>query len=494
MSPPKTNNNYNNNSLNNNFIKYSSSITPLPPTFFVTDRRMLAHKNEWDPDHIDTPKRLEAVLDMLEKCSLLAVGSALKAMEAVLEYNNNNKNEEKRQQRIEEPIIHSPNSFAAIRPPGHHASAETSCGFCIFNNVAICAKKARQMGIERVFILDWDVHAGQGTQYCIEGDPGILLVSAHRYENGQFWPELVESDIINEYKNTINVPLNEIGYGDAEYSALMHFLVLPLIQQWQPGLILVSCGFDAGIGDPQGEMEVSPAGFGYMTSLLAQLGIPLCLVLEGGYFLESVVQGTRFCIQALLNRTPPVVNFCNRSPSPKFLSTLYNVLRIFKHQTINNNNNFNLFNSFLYQLNTLRYSICSAIDRRKRRELTPIGEISNGKTNEGEKEEEFEKIIYFGDRKSVQIALATNTYPTRGQYPPRVPSIEKQFSLRLKQLNEQYYSNNLNERTILDLKIEINGKLLLLLPNGIVNKLNGKELVQFNNCQQFLIFYYYVRI
>uniref|UniRef100_A0A915LT87 Histone deacetylase domain-containing protein n=1 Tax=Meloidogyne javanica TaxID=6303 RepID=A0A915LT87_MELJA len=142
----------------------------------------------------------------------------------------------------------------------------------------------------------------RGTQYCVEGDPGILLVSAHRYENGQFWPELSESDIFNEYKNTINIPLNEIAYGDAEYSALMHFLILPLIQQWQPGLILVSCGFDAGIGDPQGEMEVSPAGFGYMTSLLANLGIPLCLVLEGGYFLESVVQGTRFCMKALLNR------------------------------------------------------------------------------------------------------------------------------------------------------------------------------------------------
>jgi len=93
----------------------------------------------------------------------LAAGSALKAMEAVLEYN---KNFNKEKQRIEENSeylnIPAPNSFAAIRPPGHHASAETSCGFCIFNNVAICAKKARQMGVERVFILDWDVHAGQG--------------------------------------------------------------------------------------------------------------------------------------------------------------------------------------------------------------------------------------------------------------------------------------------------------------------------------------------
>ncbi|CAK5042222.1 unnamed protein product [Meloidogyne enterolobii] len=443
------------------------------------------------------------------KCALLAAGSALKAMEAVLEYN---KNLNKEKQRIEEDSeylnIPAPNSFAAIRPPGHHASAETSCGFCIFNNVAICAKKARQMGVERVFILDWDVHAGQGkgvsvkrifpkfpfkgTQYCVEGDPGILLVSAHRYENGQFWPELSESDIFNEYKNTINIPLNEIAYGDAEYSALMHFLILPLIQQWQPGLILVSCGFDAGIGDPQGEMEVSPAGFGYMTSLLANLGIPLCLVLEGGYFLESVVQGTRFCMKALLNRTPPVVNFCHRPPSPIFLGTLYNALQTFKHRTINNN--FPLFNSFIHQLNTLRCALCSATDRRKRRELAPIGEMENGKS--GNKEGEFPSSPYFGDRKSVQIALATNTYPTRGQYPPRVPAIEKQFSLRLKQLIEQYSLNTQYERAVLDFELDINGKLLLILPNGII-KQNGannnfKELLQFNNCQQFLLLYFYV--
>uniref|UniRef100_A0A1I8BPC5 Hist_deacetyl domain-containing protein n=1 Tax=Meloidogyne hapla TaxID=6305 RepID=A0A1I8BPC5_MELHA len=493
MSPPK--NNFINNSLiNNNSINSVKYTSLTPPTFFVTDRRMLAHKNEWDPDHIDTPKRLAAVLDMLEKCALLAAGSALKAMEAVLEYN---KNLNKERQRIEDfeqlSSLPAPNSFAAIRPPGHHASAEASCGFCIFNNVAICAKKARQMGVERVFILDWDVHAGQGTQYCVEGDPGILLVSAHRYENGQFWPELSESDIFNEYKNTINVPLNEIAYGDAEYSALMHFLVLPLIQQWQPGLILVSCGFDAGIGDPQGEMEVSPAGFGYMTSLLAQLGIPLCMVLEGGYFLESVVQGTRFCMKALLNRTPPVINFCHRPPSPIFLGTLYNALQTFKHRTINNN--FPLFNSFIHQLNTLRCALCSATDRRKRRELAPIGEMENGKSLN--KEGEFPLTPYFGDRKSVQIALSTNTYPTRGQYPPRVPAIEKQFSLRLKQLVEQYSSTQY-ERAILDFELEINGKLLLILPNGIIkqngnNYLNNfKELIQFNNCQQFLLLYFYV--
>nr|CAD2139388.1 unnamed protein product [Meloidogyne enterolobii] len=422
------------------------------------------------------------------KCALLAAGSALKAMEAVLEYN---KNFNKEKQRIEEDSeylnIPAPNSFAAIRPQGIMLRQKLLVVFVYLIMLLFVLKKLGKWVLKEflfwigMYMLD----KVRGTQYCVEGDPGILLVSAHRYENGQFWPELSESDIFNEYKNTINIPLNEIAYGDAEYSALMHFLILPLIQQWQPGLILVSCGFDAGIGDPQGEMEVSPAGFGYMTSLLANLGIPLCLVLEGGYFLESVVQGTRFCMKALLNRTPPVVNFCHRPPSPIFLGTLYNALQTFKHRTINNN--FPLFNSFIHQLNTLRCALCSATDRRKRRELAPIGEMENGKS--GNKEGEFPSSPYFGDRKSVQIALATNTYPTRGQYPPRVPAIEKQFSLRLKQLIEQYSLNTQYERAVLDFELDINGKLLLILPNGII-KQNGannnfKELLQFNNCQQF---------
>ena len=92
------------------------------------------------------------------------------------------------------------NGFAAIRPPGHHAAPNEGCGFCIFNNVAICAKKARKLGLKRVLIVDWDVHAGQGTQYCVEDDPGIYLVSMHRYESGHFWPNLPESNAINNCK------------------------------------------------------------------------------------------------------------------------------------------------------------------------------------------------------------------------------------------------------------------------------------------------------
>jgi len=119
------------------------------------------------------------------------------------------------------------------------------------------------------------------------------------------------------------VPLDETGFGDAEYAAMMHFLVLPLVHQWQPELILVSCGFDAALGkqfwetnkynihlgDPEGEMEVTPAGFGYMTGLLAQLGIPLCLLLEGGYFVPMVAQCALHCMNALLQKVEEGIKF-----------------------------------------------------------------------------------------------------------------------------------------------------------------------------------------
>ena len=85
-------------------------------------------------------------------------------------------------------------TFALVRPPGHHASFEQACGFCLFNNVAICAKHAvGNYGLERVLIVDWDVHAAQGTQYAITDDPRIRLLSLHRFENGLFWPNLPES-------------------------------------------------------------------------------------------------------------------------------------------------------------------------------------------------------------------------------------------------------------------------------------------------------------
>uniref|UniRef100_A0AC34G1E8 Histone deacetylase domain-containing protein n=1 Tax=Panagrolaimus sp. ES5 TaxID=591445 RepID=A0AC34G1E8_9BILA len=161
------------------------------------------------------------------------------------------------------------------------------------------------MGLKKVLIIDWDVHAGQGTQYCIEDDPGIFLISIHRYESGNKWPNLPESNIKSDYKQTLNVPIQKIGLGDAEYAAFIDLLVRPIISDYNPEIILVSCGYDAGLGDCEGEMCVTPAGFGHLTGTLASLNIPLAILLEGGYFVNALPEHAFHTVKALIEKAPP---------------------------------------------------------------------------------------------------------------------------------------------------------------------------------------------
>ncbi|CAJ0951549.1 unnamed protein product, partial [Mesorhabditis belari] len=226
--------------------------------------------------------------------------------------------------------------FAAIRPPGHHAFKDAACGFCVFNNVVICAKQAQKAGAKKVFILDWDVHAGQGTQECIEEDENIRLLSSHRFENGTFWPNLEQSAVEQKFKHTVNVPLNAVGLGDSEFLAIMYTLVLPILQDFRPDLIIVSCGFDAAFGDPEGLMRISPKGYGCLTRLILSTGIPCALILEGGYFLDSIAADSVEVMRSLKGHQPylPIEKI-----HPEFLKTLLRVLRV----------NSSLYPSFLQQ-------------------------------------------------------------------------------------------------------------------------------------------------
>ncbi|XP_022657209.1 histone deacetylase 10-like isoform X1 [Varroa destructor] len=205
--------------------------------------------------------------------------------------------------------------MAVIRPPGHHAMAEEFCGYCIFNNVAIAAKYAvEKMGLERVLIVDWDVHHGQGTQFSFYDDPRVLYFSIHRYEHGSFWPELRESnwDCIGKGPGTgynINVPLNKVGMENWDYAAIFHQILLPVASEFRPELILVSSGFDASLGDPEGEMRVTPAMYAHMTHMLKQLGVPLAIVLEGGYCLPALAESVAQVLKTLLgDPCPPLIN------------------------------------------------------------------------------------------------------------------------------------------------------------------------------------------
>jgi acetoin utilization deacetylase AcuC-like enzyme len=173
--------------------------------------------------------------------------------------------------------------FAAVRPPGHHALPDRAMGFCIFANVAVAARVAQvALGIERVAILDWDVHHGNGTQEIFWSDSSVLFVSIQQWP---FWPGSGGPGDGNE--TTLNVPL-EAGSGDDVYLEAVDTLVEPAIRAFDPGLLLVSAGFDAAAGDLLGGMEVTPDGFAEMTRRVQGLAPRVGFVLEGGYTVENL--------------------------------------------------------------------------------------------------------------------------------------------------------------------------------------------------------------
>ncbi|XP_057693818.1 polyamine deacetylase HDAC10 isoform X1 [Corythoichthys intestinalis] len=226
-------------------------------------------------------------------CATLAVGAALQLVDGVLTGTVRN-------------------GIALVRPPGHHSMRSAASGFCVFNNVAIAAKYAQQKyGVQRVLIVDWDIHHGQGVQYAFEDDPNVLYFSWHRYEHQKFWPELRESDYDSVGKDkgagfNINVPWNKVGMQNSDYLAVFFHILLPVAYEFCPDLVLVCAGFDSAIGDPEGEMCATPDIFAHLTHLLMNLaGGKLCAVLEGGYNLTSLSQSVCATVQTLLGDPAP---------------------------------------------------------------------------------------------------------------------------------------------------------------------------------------------
>ena len=187
-------------------------------------------------------------------------------------------------------------AFAFPRPPGHHAERNRAMGFCLFNNVAVAAKYAQDAyGIERVAIIDWDVHHGNGTQWSFYEDPSVLYVSVHQYPlfPGTGLVQDTGRDIGQGY--TVNLPL-PAGQTDHDYAVAFEQIVLPVTAEFDPQLILVSAGFDAHRKDPLAGMKLSVDGYRWMTRALIRLAEEhadgrLVHLLEGGYNLDALSEG-----------------------------------------------------------------------------------------------------------------------------------------------------------------------------------------------------------
>ncbi|CEL60590.1 histone deacetylase 6/10 [Rhizoctonia solani AG-1 IB] len=204
------------------------------------------------------------------------------------------------------------NSFAIVRPPGHHAEPDEHMGFCFYNNVAVATRVIlNETPVKRVLILDWDVHHGNGTQLAFEDDPNVLYISIHRYDGGEFYPGgtygSMNSVGLGAGKGkSVNIPWPEGHMGDADYMYAFLNIVMPIAYEFAPEFVFISAGFDAAAGDTLGNCNVTPACYAHMTALLSTLaGGKLVVALEGGYNLDSIAKSALAVTRALLGDPLP---------------------------------------------------------------------------------------------------------------------------------------------------------------------------------------------
>jgi acetoin utilization deacetylase AcuC-like enzyme len=230
-----------------------------------------------DPDTVTSPKSYEA--------SCMAVGGVLELAD-----------------KLVAGTIDT--GFALVRPPGHHAERDRAMGFCIFNNVAICARYLeKKYNFSRILIVDFDLHHGNGTQHSFYRDSKILYFSTHEYPYypGTGWYEEIGDDEGKGY--TVNVPLSH-GMGNAEYLYIFKEVLAPIADIYKPEIVLVSAGFDTHCDDPLGGMRVTEGGFAEMARILLDISERHCggkalFVLEGGYDLNGLTGAVKSVIMEM---------------------------------------------------------------------------------------------------------------------------------------------------------------------------------------------------
>ena len=199
------------------------------------------------------------------------------------------------------------NAFSLCRPPGHHAEHNQALGFCLFNNVAIAARYLqKQHGLDKILILDWDVHHGNGTQHSFEDDPSVLYVSTHQYPYYPGTGARSETGVGRGEGATLNCPM-PAGAGDEQYRTAFVEKILPKIDEFAPEFIIVSAGFDAHVDDPLANICLSTKFFGWMSARMMEAaerhcGGRLISMLEGGYNINKLPLCVDMHLQVLAGR------------------------------------------------------------------------------------------------------------------------------------------------------------------------------------------------
>ncbi|XP_039760371.1 histone deacetylase 6 isoform X1 [Pararge aegeria] len=418
------------------------------PTGFVTEPRMAEHCCIWDEKYPDCPERITGTLKrceelkLIEQCKSFPPRAATKEelnklhspsvyeMMETTHCNDNIEYLEELSSKYDGIFIHPKtqemallaagsaidmvdrivsgevqNGAAIVRPPGHHAMYDEPCGYCFYNNVALAAYHALNVRkLQRILIIDWDVHHGQATQQMFYDDPRVIYFSIHRYEHGAFWPNLKQSNF--HYIGcgrgegyTFNVPLNKIGMTDADYIAIWHQLLMPMAIEYQPELVIISAGYDAAVGCPEGEMEITPACYPHLLNMVMSVCPSVCVVLEGGYCLRSLAEGAALTLRTLLGHPPPRLQALEE-PSDSIRETILNC--IYAHK--------NHWRCYQFQP---KYSVDTTV----------------ANVCDGEKEKHTVTVLWEGDE------LRSDVFATRDCYPVQSDETIRLFEEKLDHLS-----------------------------------------------------------